>query len=507
MLVGDVLPLADHDYLQAVAPLLRSADLAVCNLECPLATGGAPSPLKLRGGRVIGGEFLFRAAPSHAQRLAAGGLHVATLANNHIMDYGPEALAQTLRALDKAGVAYTGAGADLSAAREPLIRRLGEQTVAILAYVSADTLPGTDHFAASASSSGVVFVHPGADDMPTEQSLAMLREDLAGARRQADFVIVTYHWGTECTGRLDPFVRKLARLSIEMGADAVIGHHPHVPQGIEVYRGCPIVYSLGNFVFPTRFESMLPTFVLEMRLEQGRWRELVIHPMMQRRFIGDPQPATGSRGRQILRRIAGLSKQLGTDMRLQSEPTPVLIIANPGADRPRERLLIAERERFRIAPAEGAPGMSDVHVLTWDLEAGQRVIRPRQVTMAEPLAPELLEIFHQIYLHAERFPIHELVGYHRRTALGGGGLSLHALGRAIDLNRAQNPMLIGGVAKVHPQEPPYTPGIWQPGQDPYSISPDGSVVRIFEAHGWRWGGRWQTTPDYQHFEKPLVARR
>ena len=151
--------------------------------------------------------------------------------------------------------------------------------------------------------------------------------------------------------------------------------------------------------------------------------------------------------------------------------------------------------------------MSEVHVLTWDLEAGQRVIRPRQVTMAEPLAPELLEIFRQIYLHAERLPIHELVGYHRRTALGGGGLSLHALGRAIDLNRAQNPMLIGGVAKVHPQEPPYTPGIWQPGQDPYSISPDGSVVRIFEAHGWRWGGRWQTTPDYQHFEKPLATRR
>jgi len=157
---------------------------------------------------------------------------------------------------------------------------------------------------------------------------------------------------------------------------------------------------------------------------------------------------------------------------------------------------------FFFHPHVDLQGMSVVHFLAWDIAEGEKVPVSLEVVVAEDLAVEVMEIFREVHSEDERFPIHDVVGYDYRSIAGGRGLSNHACGRAIDLNRAENPMFKGGKRIVHPDEPPYTPGEWRPGEDPYSIIPEGSVVRIFKSHGWRWGGEWTSCKDYQHFDKP-----
>ncbi len=502
--VGDLLPLQDRDYLTHASDLISSADFAVGNLECPLSVHGHPTPLKFDDqGRVLRNEYLFRAPPSQAQRLADAGFDAMTLANNHIMDYGGEALLETIRQLDAAGIRHAGAGADIAAAREPVVCEVAGQTIALLAYVSTRTLPGTDGFAATDQLAGTVFVGGSAEGEPTQMTREMLRKDINAAGRRADFVVVAFHWGTEGTDAPDPLPRRIARLCIDAGADLVVGHHPHRLHGIEIYRGRPIAYSLGNFAFPTPWESNHFSAALEVRLKAGQWQELVVHPVRMRFRAGDPAPAGGADLERIVRRVTTLSEQLGTAcVYEESGGDARIIIRNPSPSRPRAVLLKAEGPRFFVEPHPELEGMSTVHFLAWDLQSGEKVSMQRTVVVAAALAPEVLEIFREIYLSPERFPIHEVIGYDYRTVAGGSGLSNHALGRAIDINRAENPMIKGGEKIVHPDEPPYVPGEWRPGEDPYSITPDGSVVMAFKRRGWRWGGDWTSCKDYQHFDKP-----
>ncbi len=504
LFVGDVLPLADRDYLGAARPLLQGADLAICNLECPLSTHGAMTPLKLDDrGRAKRNEYLFRAPPSQAKRLSDAGFDAVTLANNHVMDYGAQALLETLDHLDHAGLQHTGAGADEEAARRPLILQAAGQTIAVLAYVSASTLPGIEHFAATQELAGTVFVHGDGHGRPREQTRALLRNDLAAAREHADFVVVCLHWGREAGREPKPLQSSLAHWCIDCGADMVVGHHPHVLQGVELYRGRPIAYSLGNFAFPTRWESNHYSGALELRLRDGDWRRLVIHPVKLRFQAGDPAPAEGDDLEKIVRRVTSLSEELGTTAEFVStNGPPRIIIANQAEPAPRRELLRAEAACFHIEPHPELQGMSTVHFLGWDIEGGDKVRRDLSVVVNANLAEQTLEIFREIYLDPERFPIHEVIGYDYRTVAGGSGLSWHAYGRAIDINRAENPMIEDGQKVVHPDERPYEPGEWRPGEDPYSITPQGSVVRAFKSRGWRWGGDWTSCKDYQHFDRP-----
>ena len=505
LFVGDLLPLQDRDYLTHATALITSADFAVGNLECPLSTHGCRAPLKLDDrGRALRNEYLFRAPPSQAQRLADAGFDALTLANNHTMDFGGEALLETLAQLDAVGIAHTGAGPDRAAAREPVVREVAGQTVALLAYVSAWTLPATDGFAATDELAGTVFVGGSPEGEPTQTTREMLRNDVRAAGKRADFVVVAFHWGTEGTDAPDPLPRRLARLCIDTGADLVVGHHPHKLHGIEIYRGRPIAYSLGNFAFPTPWESNHFSAALEVRIEAGQWRELIVHPVLLRFRAGDPAPAQGADLKEIVDRVTTLSEQLGTECVCEERVGDAhIIIRNPSPTRARSALLKAEEQRFFAEPHPELHGMSTVHFLAWDLQGGEKVSRQRTVVVRSTLAPEVLEVFREIYLSPERFPIHEVIGYDYRTVAGGGGrLSNHALGRAIDINRAENPMIQDGEKIVHPDEPPYVPGEWRPREDPYSITPDGSVVTAFKRRGWHWGGDWMTCKDYQHFDKP-----
>lgn len=233
MFVGDVMlddtpgkVLAQgRDPFKHVRQHLLAADFRIGNLECVVATRGKAEPDK---------PYAFRVPP---KVLATVGKHLdaVALANNHSGDFGPVAFAQMLGLLEQYRIPYFGGGRDLKAAHQPLIVERKGLTIALLSYNdffprSFEALPG----------------QPGTAWAEDDQ----IAFDLKHARALgADLVIPFMHWGWENETVSNQDQKRLARFMIDRGADAVVGGHPHVVQDLEVYKGKPIVYSLGNFVF------------------------------------------------------------------------------------------------------------------------------------------------------------------------------------------------------------------------------------------------------------------
>lgn len=208
-----------------VADYLAMADFRIGNLECPIATKGEPLANKIA---------TFRAQPGVVASLK-GRFDALSLANNHSGDYGPQALMETMGHLDAAGIRYFGGGHNLAAAHRPLWLEKHGVRIAVLAY--NEYKPRS--FEAGPDWPGVAW---------SEDSRVMA--DIRAAKKAgADVVIPFMHWGWEKERNPTRRQRELARRMIDAGAAAVIGGHPHVTQGAETYRGRPIIYSLGNFVF------------------------------------------------------------------------------------------------------------------------------------------------------------------------------------------------------------------------------------------------------------------
>lgn len=240
--VGDVM-LADgpgqtirrgKDPLAHVAGVLDQSDIRIANLECVVATHGRAEP---------GKPFTFRAHPRTLKTIQRHFDAVA-LANNHSGDFGPEAFIQTLDLLKQRGIGYFGGGRTLAQAHEPLIIERKGLRIALLGY--NEFFPRS--FEADVDRAGVAW---------SEDQQVVLDIHNARAVHHADLVIPMMHWGWEHDMLASERQRQLAHLMIDAGADAVVGGHPHVIQNTEHYRGKPIIYSLGNFVFDG-FDS-LPT--------------------------------------------------------------------------------------------------------------------------------------------------------------------------------------------------------------------------------------------------------
>jgi len=222
-----------------VAPEVRAAigqaDLVVLNLECCISDRGRPWDAP-------GKPFFFRAPLRAVELLALLGTDCVTLANNHALDYGVEALADTLNLLAAAGIATVGAGTDLEQARRPTILATGELRVAVLGV--------TDHppdFAAGPDRPGVAF----ADLARTVPD--WLREDIRDAAAEADATLVTPHWGPNMTPAPVRYVRRAATELVEAGATLVAGHSAHVPHGV----AGRVLYDLGDFLDDYRVDPRL----------------------------------------------------------------------------------------------------------------------------------------------------------------------------------------------------------------------------------------------------------
>ena len=213
---------------------IQAADYFVTNEEFPFSTRGTPAPDK---------QFTFRVHPEKVKLMQEMGIDLVTLANNHALDYGRDAMLDTIDTLDRAGIRHVGAGKNLAEARKPAIVELNGRTFAFIGatrvYPEADWAAGTD-------SAGMFSAYDGG---------AQLAEEVKAAKQQADYVIAYVHWGIEREETPNEVQKSIAHRLVDAGADLVVGAHPHVLQGIEYYQGVPIAYSLGNFVFGSSIPS------------------------------------------------------------------------------------------------------------------------------------------------------------------------------------------------------------------------------------------------------------
>ena len=222
---------------------MTDADLFMVNEEFPFSTRGEAAEDK---------QFTFRVDPSYVRIFQEIGVDVATVANNHALDFGVNAFTDSLDTLDQAGIARVGGGRTLSEAKAPVIRTVGDSTVGILG--ASRVIPVSSWAAGNA--------RPG---MFTAYDQAPLLNEISDLSSQCDYTVVYLHWGIEKDEYPQEYQRKLAYACIDAGADLVVGSHPHVLQGFETYKGKLIAYSLGNFLFSN---STNPTVLLQVHIKE-----------------------------------------------------------------------------------------------------------------------------------------------------------------------------------------------------------------------------------------------
>ncbi len=205
---------------------MQNADITMVNEEFPFSTRGEAADK----------EYTFEADPSYVSIFQEMGIDIVTLANNHILDFGTEALLDTCDTLDAAGILYAGAGENAESAKAlQIIEKNGMK----FGFLAASRVWPETSWAAGTSSPGVFGTYD-----PT-QLLAAIEE----AKEQCDFLTVYVHWGVERSTTPEDYQISLATRYAEAGADLIIGAHPHVLQGASYVNGVPVFYSLGNFLF------------------------------------------------------------------------------------------------------------------------------------------------------------------------------------------------------------------------------------------------------------------
>ncbi len=266
------------------------ADVTVGNLECAVGSGGTPARK----------SYTFLAPPAAAASVANAGFDVVTLANNHSLDYGPEALAEGLHLLDAAGVRAVGAGLTEAEAHRPAVISANGLRLAFLGYVDVPVEGGGFNTATWEARGD----HPGLAWARAERIAA----DVAAAKQQADIVVVMLHSGYEGQSAPTDTQRRAAHAAIDAGAALVLGAHPHVLQGAERYENGFIAYSLGNFVFDGFDGAANETAILRLTLDRDGVRDVQWTPTVI--VAGRPRLAQGQQAAAILARIERLSQPL-----------------------------------------------------------------------------------------------------------------------------------------------------------------------------------------------------
>lgn len=244
---GGIYGVLDENIRQTIA----DADYFMVNQEFPFSDRGTAAEDK---------QFTFRLPVSRVPILQEMGVDMVTLANNHALDFGTDALLDTCEVLEQAGIRYVGAGPDLERAKQLEIVEIKGKTIG---FLGATRVIPVYSWTAGAKSPGMFSAY---DPAP-------VAEEIKKADALCDYVVVYVHWGVERADHPEEYQRAMGRQFIDAGADLVIGSHPHVLQGIEYYKDKPIVYSLGNFVFGS---SIPRTMLLQAVLgEQGVELEMI----------------------------------------------------------------------------------------------------------------------------------------------------------------------------------------------------------------------------------------
>ena len=374
-----------------VQPLLTAVDFAMCNLECPLTNDTNHHPTKL---------FYFKGRPEYVGALEFAGFDFVSTANNHTFDFMEGGLHETIRVLDSVGIMNFGSGDNEDLAREPIFFSQNGLCVAVLGFCNRD---GTEdnaqpYLAAGVSRSGFAM-----------WDRAAIEEMLPRVRDVADVVIVQVHsgleyyttppyladqshWDLSDWGDDDPTLELipdtsdvfLRRYAIDMGADLVINHHPHVIQGIELHNGKVIAHSMGNFAFDQTIAETMLSFVLEARMSFDNGVDnFVVRPIYVDRYI--PTPASGELARALLDYESNLSRPMGTLMLRAPDGELGHVLLNPNVPHEFEEytdmLTLSDFVDFAVSPPFRLEGGGYPVTVSIETPVGAEVRAGREVMM------------------------------------------------------------------------------------------------------------------------------
>ena len=482
------------DALQDIAGVLRDADVTMVNLETAITERGRPEPK----------EFQFRAGAGALEVLAAAGVDVVTVANNHGADYGPVGLRDTLAAKRASPIPIVGVGRNKQAAFKPFRTTVNGTR---LAFLAADTFALQSHssvWTAGKNSPGLAAARG--------PKATALRRAVERASARGETVIVYLHWGEELVACPTPRQFELSHLLAEAGADVVVGSHSHLLMGSGWLAGTYVNYGLGNFVW---YHDATPeSGVLRLTLRDGA----VVSDQFQPARIppgGVPRPVLGAAGADAerawrsLRGCTALSEQ------------PPQASTQPPALAPYtmsiQRLSAARRARLGEARVAECPvPVRELRSLRLSYLGFDGRDHRGELIVHRRYARDVASVFEELY--DARRPLHQMrpveaydgdndrslaanntSGYNCRRVKGTDNWSDHAYGAAVDVNPVQNPY-------VFPDEtrPPNGAGFAALDRSAGAVLPDGAiadgdaVVRAFARIGWAWGGHF-SDPDYQHF--------
>lgn len=259
---------------------LKSADLVFGNLETPIT----------QGPEIPNFEIIFRSNPGTEQALKKAGFSILSLANNHTLDFGEKGLKDTFNFLEGAGIKYVGAGQNEQEAYQPVYIENKGIKFAFLAYTDSYFVPA--YYEASANRFGTAFMR-----------IEKMTEAVKEAKQKADFVIVSMHAGIEYARKPNNSQINFAHAAVDAGADLVIGHHPHVVQTMEKYKGKYIFYSLGNFVFDQpQLQETKEGLAIKVYFSKDGINKISLLPVVMEN-LAQPEMANKNKADKILQRL------------------------------------------------------------------------------------------------------------------------------------------------------------------------------------------------------------
>lgn len=324
--VGEVIKRSGATHiLEKVRDDIRAADIAFANLESPLSTVGAHAPK----------ACIFRADPATVEVLVDGGFNIVSIANNHTLDAGVAGLMQTMDHLEAAGIAWCGAARERERSWEP---SRFEIDGLMMGFVACTDLS---------------FQHGSWCKVDAE--MTDFAEQIRSAKSQCDLLVVSIHWGNEYQNVPTRRQREVAHAAIDAGADLIIGHHPHVLQGVGQYRGAPILYSTGNFVFDQREGERMESAVFHLEFTEGEGWQIRAVPVWIPFARAGPIYPESARAASIINRLASLSENLGVPMTVRDNVGEAFIAIE--ADSAVDETYPSEE----TAPEASAAGIGSIH--------------------------------------------------------------------------------------------------------------------------------------------------
>lgn len=302
---GGSAPDISNAFDEAMLSEMRGADIFMVNNEFPYSDRGEPLKDK---------QFTFRARPQHASLLKDMGADIVALANNHVNDYGTDAMTDTFSVLQDIAMPYAGAGMNIEEASSPVYFTNGDVRIAVIAATQIERMPNPDTVGAGENS-------PGVFRCMSATELSRLTDSIADAKSDGCFVIVYVHWGTEGTEKIDSWQIEQGKAIADAGADIIIGDHPHVLQGLDYIgdRKVPVIYSLGNYLFNSK---TLDTCLFKLRLnaQTASIEDISIVPAVQSGCR--TTAASGAEARRILTHLQELSPNVVIDTETGSVRLP-----------------------------------------------------------------------------------------------------------------------------------------------------------------------------------------